>query len=183
MERLTEKCGDRWIPKQDIRNNGHDKCMAKLAEYEDAEDRLHQHFKANITLIDMLNHFVTHVEAVEGEPLKGFRILTNENAESYDKWKSDKDAEEQGLLIKLPCKVGDTLYWLTNDEMTMHRVIRTVTAQCFVWWYTHGFCVKIANMVENISCRDIPFSEFGKTLFTTPEAAEEALKGVMHHEN
>jgi hypothetical protein len=35
MERLTEKCGDRWIPRQDIRNNGHDKCMEKLAEYED----------------------------------------------------------------------------------------------------------------------------------------------------
>jgi hypothetical protein len=39
MERLTEKCGDRWIPRQNIRNNGHDKCMAKLAEYEDAEEQ------------------------------------------------------------------------------------------------------------------------------------------------
>lgn len=34
MERLTEKCSDRWIPRQDMKI-GHDVCMRRLAEYED----------------------------------------------------------------------------------------------------------------------------------------------------
>lgn len=27
-----------------------------------------------------------------------------------------EDAEEQGLLVRLPCKVGDTVYWVTAIE-------------------------------------------------------------------
>lgn len=43
MERLTEWIDDgehrQAIPKTDIRNNGHNKCCNKLAEYEDLEEQ------------------------------------------------------------------------------------------------------------------------------------------------
>lgn len=43
MERLTEWIDDgehrQAIPKTDIRNNGHNKCCNKLAEYEDLEEK------------------------------------------------------------------------------------------------------------------------------------------------
>lgn len=70
--------------------------LTELSYYFNAEEHLHKHFGANITLMDMLNHFVSHVEAADGEPLKGFRILTNVDAESYDRWKLAEEALKGG---------------------------------------------------------------------------------------
>lgn len=40
MERLTERTGEgQAIPRMDLRNNGHQKCMERLAEYEDLEEQ------------------------------------------------------------------------------------------------------------------------------------------------
>jgi len=117
MERLTEHS------KEDFDNiiySGNDEIavVKKLAEYEDAEGKLQKHFGANITLIDMLNHFVLYLEDKDGTALKGFRVLTNEDAESYDAWKLDNGvfkeqldisrAEVQGLSKKLvECQKSD----------------------------------------------------------------------------
>ena len=40
MERLTERTGEgQAIPRMELRNNGHQKCMERLAEYEDLEEQ------------------------------------------------------------------------------------------------------------------------------------------------
>ncbi len=40
MERLTERTGEgQAIPRMDLKNNGHQRCMERLAEYEDLEER------------------------------------------------------------------------------------------------------------------------------------------------
>ena len=40
MERLTERTGEgQAIPKMRLRNNGHQRCMDRLAEYEDLEEQ------------------------------------------------------------------------------------------------------------------------------------------------
>ncbi len=40
MERLTERTGEgQAIPRMDLKNNGHQKCMERLAEYEDLEEQ------------------------------------------------------------------------------------------------------------------------------------------------
>lgn len=40
MERLTERTGEgKAIPRMDLKNNGHQKCMERLAEYEDLEEQ------------------------------------------------------------------------------------------------------------------------------------------------
>lgn len=39
MERLTERTGEgQAIPRMDLKNNGHQRCMERLAEYEDLEE-------------------------------------------------------------------------------------------------------------------------------------------------
>ena len=39
MEGLTERTGEgQAIPRMDLKNNGHQKCMERLAEYEDLEE-------------------------------------------------------------------------------------------------------------------------------------------------
>lgn len=37
--------------------------------------------------------------------------------EELKKMKAYRDAEEQGLLLRLPCKVGDTVYLVDFEEM------------------------------------------------------------------
>ena len=40
MERLTEYTGEgQAIPRMDLKNNGHQRCMERLAEYEDLEEQ------------------------------------------------------------------------------------------------------------------------------------------------
>ena len=79
-----------------------------------------------------------------------------------------EDLEEQGLLLRLPCKVGDTVFKLKR----------------------HNYCVGICH--KDISCSECrantPFGiverkfklnelkEIGKTVFLTKEEAEQKLK-------
>ncbi len=63
-----------------------------------------------------------------------------------------EDLEEQGLLIKLPCKVGDDVYLIHN--------------------ICNGKWTKIEKVKSGISL----YNYFGKTVFLTREEAEKALK-------
>lgn len=79
-----------------------------------------------------------------------------------------EDAEEQGLLVRLPCKVGDTVWFQTykNGErvgIKPHRVEKIkVLAQL-----ERGYAEPLTEIQE---------WEFGKTVFTSREAAEKALE-------
>lgn len=71
-------------------------------------------------------------------------------------------AEEQGLLVRLPCKVGDTVY-----RIVRHRV--DVSGYRMEWeWET---------TVEAVPFRVGMVDAIGKTIFLTREEAEAALKG------
>jgi hypothetical protein len=73
-----------------------------------------------------------------------------------------EDAEEQGRLIVLPCKVGDTVWMFSQAKAAVEgwRVyhIGAVTVN-------HGFL------------REIRSDDFSKTVFLTREEAEAALGG------
>lgn len=96
--------------------------------------------------------------------------------EVLDKLATYEDLEEQGLLLKPPCKVGDTVY--TNHSMQG-------------WYFRKGnrpYAAKVVfigfNGVDNYINVDFgnghmlqfKFSDFGKTVFLTQAEAEEALK-------
>lgn len=61
-----------------------------------------------------------------------------------------EQAEEQGLLLRLPCKVGDTVYLIKNDG----KIVARVADMMFV---------------------GVLWEEFGKTVFFTREEAEAKL--------
>lgn len=83
-----------------------------------------------------------------------------------------EDAEEQGRLVKLPCKVGDVVYVKMASCCKAHYVEAEV--RDFVHFISCGFCVVVTS--KYFDKENIPFSEFDKTIFLTKEKAEAELK-------
>ena len=79
-----------------------------------------------------------------------------------------EDLEEQGRLVKLPCKVGDTVYKVNkaSRKVTQHKVREVEDEQ--VVFENYDYC---------------SFNRFGKTVFLTKSEAEEKLKELRGEEN
>ena len=90
-----------------------------------------------------------------------------------------EDLEKQGRLVKLPCKVGDVVYVKMASYCKTHYVEAEV--RDFVHFISCGFCVVVTS--KYFDKENIPFSEFGKTIFLTKEKAEAKLKGLRGGEN
>lgn len=128
MERLTQWVDDgdskKAIPRVDIRNNGHNKCCNKLAEYE--------------------------------------------------------DLEEQGLLVRLPCKVGDMLWYNILGYTESYEI------KAFSYGYCDGYIEAGEEIGDEIIfyCENhtgsiigsFPMSGIGKIVFLTREEAEKKLE-------
>lgn len=116
-------------------------------------------------------------------------ISSNDCADKYGqvaKWleelKSYKDLEEQGLLVRLPCKVGDTV-WDNDFGYPESYEIKA---------FSYGYCDSYVepgigiedeiifyyeNYTHSISITGaFPMSEIGKTVFLTREEAEKKLE-------
>lgn len=63
-----------------------------------------------LTLEEEITHIMKAAVQLELDNEK----IHSENYKLLQELKSYKDAEEQGLLVRLPCKVGDTLYCIDN---------------------------------------------------------------------
>lgn len=85
-----------------------------------------------------------------------------------------EDAEEQGLLLRLPCKVGDTVYEVTRDfisKYTICSIEKYNEGFFFNWRCEKGICV---------NARGFTNYDIGKTVFLTQEQAEETLKKIKN---
>lgn len=98
------------------------------------------------------------------------RWLINDNSgEAVDKLAAYEDAEEQGLLVRLPCKAGDTVW---------SRDVKPWTVVSVEW-----FSRKVTQLhcKSPVTGRGMTFSvgkrSLGKTVFLMREEAEAALKG------
>ena len=102
-------------------------------------------------------------------------------AEWLEELKEYRDLEEQGLLLKLPCKIGDTVYQLINSHIYEYKVIGI----CFdifqnKWMYEVAYQIGLEWFKTMCD-----FDVFGKskTVFLTKEEAEKALEiGVCRNE-
>lgn len=90
------------------------------------------------------------------------------------KLKEYEDLEEQGRLIKLPCKVGDTVYGIS-----MGKII-SLTVNEFSIFCLKGEEIINAKCQSNDEFRNYVEREFGKTVFLTRVEAEAKLKDIMH---
>ena len=123
------------------------------------------------------------------EVYKNTCIQYADQEEQYAKWleelKSYKEAEEQGLLVRLPFKLNDKLYHFYEidfeddfadaapDEI-IAEVIATefiidrheITIKCITGW--------------NSPYDYLPVAEIGKTVFLTREEAEKKLEEIKN---
>ena len=93
-------------------------------------------------------------------------------ADCLTKFKEYQQLEEQGRLISLPCKVGDTVYVKMASYCKTHYAEAEV--KDFVHFISCGFCIVVTS--KYFDKQNIPFSEFGKTVFLTKSEAEAKLK-------
>lgn len=102
----------------------------------------------------------------------------------YRKLKAYEDDEEQGLLLRLPCKVGDTVYVVTSpfnvfDDIEYDENMKDEVYEAYVSsvsFYESGeqyrIYAKVTNHFIGVYFRKC---DFGKTVFFTKAEAEAKL--------
>ena len=88
-----------------------------------------------------------------------------------NKLREYEDAEEQGLLLRLPCKVGDTVYWLSNFYGFNNNY--SVTEEV-----VEGIQITEDDFVIEMSTAGIKYGRIGKSVFLTKEEAEQKLESM-----
>ena len=107
------------------------------------------------------------------------------SGEAIDKLAEYETAEEEGRLIILPCKVGDTVY-----EIRSRYSICTPFGDRFDEYSCQGCYEQCDSKKEYIIdeykihiledvVRHIRCNNWGRTIFTTREDAEKALKEIL----
>ena len=96
------------------------------------------------------------------------------NYGSHDRMKELSEADKEGRVVVLPCKVGDTVY-----TINLHKKIVDLTVECFgidetgeLWIFTEDHN---KTYVDTIEIRDID-----DDVFLTREEAERVMEGHKH---
>lgn len=151
MERLTERDANCADPKEiyGVRVKNHDYISAanRLADYEDT----------GLT--------PGEVKSMQEEHFSGLEMAKLHSA--LMELKKYQEADKDGRLVVLPCKVGDKLYRVFYGEIFEHRVGSMKYFAIQGKWdiETYPFCPCVE-------------SSIGKTIFLTREEAEKALEAM-----
>ncbi len=86
-----------------------------------------------------------------------------------------EDLEEQGLLLKLPCKVGDVMYVINKSHIPSKNNLITKEKVYDVQYRGEKY-QKGQRFFMNIGALAYFEKDFGKTVFLTQAEAEEVLK-------
>lgn len=101
-----------------------------------------------------------------------------------DKLAEYENLEEQGRLVKLPCKVGDVVYAYCDEfgileyEVDSIVIDKHITYQCSAYSEPIGDCPS-----ECLDEIEPGISDFDKTVFLTKSEAEAKLKELRGGEN
>lgn len=151
MERLTEHWGeghlDIWVKDHDYVSAAH-----RLAAYEDT---------------GLTPEEVTALQ-------KDWSTLCTVIGEcgGIERVKELAEADKVGCVVVSPCKVGDTVYEVTNRKTISEYRVKEICVELFCtfikWDVVAGFVDK--------SIFGVLVDEIGKTVFLTREGAEKALE-------
>lgn len=161
MERLTKR-GKGHI---DIGNEGSvTRCIQRLADYEDT----------GLAPEDIPTGLEFANVACALNLLEKYEALG-----TLEDLKALKDAEKQGLLVRLPCKVGSEAYFinLPYDCEICPALVTGVQINLFT--PEHPLWIRIEYTSKLLGIHDIQGaldSMLGKTVFLTREGAEKALE-------
>ena len=170
MERLTEKhylAEDHYMKCSEDCNvdmdcvdcPAFDKLIERLAAYEDT----------GLTPEEVLPK-----DKADEIALKLMRLADLERLCSYDRLRELAEADKDGRVVVLPCKVGDTV-WIVGTVRKLY------SAKVRTFFCGHPSAVRgdddggHIHMIRTTEC-DIPMQEFGKTVFLSREEAEKALQ-------
>ena len=87
-----------------------------------------------------------------------------DNFKAIKKLSDYEDLEEQGLLVRLPCKVGDSVFIIVGKDISKQGIRKIEISDDVIIFKT------------NRQKRIFNVSEFGKTVFLTREEAEKKLE-------
>lgn len=107
----------------------------------------------------------------------GVWVKQHDYISAAEKLADYEDAEEQGLLLRLPCKVGDTVYQI-SENFIEPCTVETI----FLGNYKDrngNYCNMAEIYYDRYDCPytsdEIYFTDIGKTVFLTQEEAEARL--------
>lgn len=120
-------------------------------------------------MYDVSNHPMSEISTDEAEAIK-IAISAMQELQQY------MELEEQGRLLKLPCAVGDTVYTNLSATGWYLRKKNRPYAVKIVFIGINGADNLMNVVYENGNMTQFLFSEIGKTVFLTREAAEKALE-------
>lgn len=91
------------------------------------------------------------------------------NQQLIDKLAYYEDIEEQGRLYILPCKSGDTVYYINPDKTTINELV------------VYGFDIRpLQRFVYDYMGVRLNFNQFGKTAFLIKAEAKKRLKELQN---
>ena len=109
-----------------------------------------------------------HADFLEnGNPMRDACLKSSKDCKQLAEWlmqlKEYQSLEEQGRLLKLPCKVGDTVYVIVGEKISVQKIQRATTDSEM----RIEFCTKR---------RGFALFDIGKTVFLTKSEAEARLE-------
>lgn len=99
-------------------------------------------------------------------------------AECLRKLKDYEDLEEQGRLIKLPCKVGDIVY--KPNSVTLKEIVEIKIESMFITESNFNISGRTTKMKYSFCCTP---KDFGKTVFLTKSEVEAKMKRLRGGED
>lgn len=165
--------------------------LEELKEYKRLEEKLSIMFNGDCRLSDVVESLKRQISEPGKDHPVNARILTYEDAE---KWNEYLKLEERGRLLKLPCKIDDTVWVVTSpinvfgfndnvfglnhrDEDAEYEVYESFISS--VSYYAQGEQFRIyAKVTNNFIAAYFRECDFGKTVFLTREEAKAKLKEI-----
>lgn len=106
----------------------------------------------------------------EGMRLEPCEMTAHHSRMTIEKLAAYEDAEEQGLLLRVPCKVGDAVYVVVGKDISKQKVQRvTIDSEGKI-----EFCTRK---------RGFALFDFEKTVFLAREEAEAKLAEMSCFQN
>lgn len=98
--------------------------------------------------------------------------MTNDDIRAVLKKLADyEDLEEQGLLVRLPCKVGDSVFIIVGKDVSKQKIIKVEISD-------NGIIFK-----TNRQKRIFSIAGLGENVFLTLEEAEKKLEEMQNAKN
>ena len=112
-----------------------------------------------------------NVEALKLSAMgKAIAEITEFDGLPIDRLRELAEADKDGRLVVLPCKVGDVVYGFHGEKTILPMVAKWIETN------TDGWCIAV--QYAPMAPRFYQFSDFGKTVFLTREEAKKALEAM-----